>query len=120
MLYKGACISVRGQADKPALKGACWRPRMMLLCGAASGCLSTGITFPMDTIRRRMQIQNLHIDAQHRLTARQQLIHLVKDEGLGSLYQGLTPEMLKVIPMVGTMFLVYEWSKEMLDVKHNR
>jgi hypothetical protein len=28
--------------------------------------------------------------------------------------------MLKVIPMVGTMFVVYEWSKEMLDVKHNR
>ena len=45
---------------------------------------------------------------------------LVTKEGLGSLYRGLTPELLKVIPMVGTMFTVYEWSKELLDVKHNR
>ncbi|KAL3945289.1 MAG: hypothetical protein SGBAC_000637 [Bacillariaceae sp.] len=93
---------------------------LTVLCGATSGCMSTAITFPMDTIRRRMQIQNLHIDVEHRLSSRQQLMHLVKDEGLLSLYRGITPEMLKVIPMVGTMFVVYEWSKEMLDVKHNR
>ncbi|CAJ1966778.1 unnamed protein product [Cylindrotheca closterium] len=93
---------------------------LTVLCGATSGCMSTTLTFPMDTIRRRMQIQNLHIAAEHRLTSRQQLMRLVKDEGLISLYRGLTPEMLKVIPMVGTMFVVYEWSKEMLDVKHNR
>ena len=93
---------------------------LTVLCGAASGCLATGITFPMDTIRRRMQIQNLHVDEAHRLSSRQQFLKLVNQEGLKSLYRGLTPEMLKVIPMVGTMFLVYEWSKEMLDVKHNR
>ena len=93
---------------------------LTVLCGAASGCLATGVTFPMDTVRRRMQIQNLHIDPEHRLTSRQQFLHLVNQEGLKSLYRGLTPEMIKVIPMVGTMFLVYEWSKEMLDVKHNR
>jgi hypothetical protein len=93
---------------------------MTVLCGAASGCLATGITFPMDTIRRRMQIQNLHIDPEHRLTSRQQLTNLVRHEGLGSLYRGITPEMMKVIPMVGTMFVVYEWSKEILNVKHNR
>jgi hypothetical protein len=93
---------------------------MTVLCGAASGCLATGITFPMDTIRRRMQIQNLHIEPEHRLTSRQQLTNLVRHEGLGSLYRGITPEMMKVIPMVGTMFVVYEWSKEILNVKHNR
>ena len=93
---------------------------LTVLCGAASGCLSTLITFPMDTIRRRMQIQNLHIPPEDRLSSRQQLVKLLTSEGLGSLYRGLTPELLKVIPMVGTMFLVYEWSKDVLDVKHNR
>ena len=93
---------------------------LTVLCGAASGCLSTCITFPMDTIRRRMQIQALHIPPAERLTSRQQFSNLLKNEGLGSLYRGLTPELLKVIPMVGTMFVVYEWSKEVLDVKHNR
>ena len=69
---------------------------------------------------KTMQIQNLHVPLGERLTSRQQFMHLVKDEGLTSVYRGLTPELLKVIPMVGTMFVVYEWSKELLNVKHNR
>jgi solute carrier family 25 (mitochondrial phosphate transporter), member 23/24/25/41 len=93
---------------------------LTVLCGAASGFFSTCVTFPMDTIRRRMQIQNLHVPLGERLTSRQQFLRLVKDEGLTSVYRGLTPELLKVIPMVGTMFVVYEWSKELLNVKHNR
>jgi len=93
---------------------------LTVLCGACSGCLATGITFPMDTIRRRMQIQNLHVDPEHRLTSLQQFSQLTRHEGLSSLYRGLTPEMMKVIPMVGTMFVVYEWSKDLLNVKHNR
>jgi solute carrier family 25 phosphate transporter 23/24/25/41 len=67
-----------------------------------------------------MQIQNLHVDVEDRLTSRQQFTNLVTKEGLRSVYRGLTPELLKVIPMVGTMFMVYEWSKDVLDVKHNR
>jgi solute carrier family 25 (mitochondrial phosphate transporter), member 23/24/25/41 len=89
-------------------------------CGAFSGFVATSLTFPFDTIRRRMQIQNLHVDPEHRLSSAEQLLRLIRTEGLTSLYRGLTPEMLKVIPMVGTMFLVYEWSKDVLDVKHNR
>jgi len=93
---------------------------LTVFCGACSGCFATIITFPMDTIRRRMQIQNLHVDTQHQLTSQEQLMRLVKDEGLGSVYRGLKPELLKVIPMVGTMFLVYEYSKDILNVEHNR
>ena len=93
---------------------------LTVLCGACSGCFATIITFPMDTIRRRMQIQNLHFDPEHRLTSYEQLMRLVREEGRWSLYRGIKPEMLKVIPMVGTMFTVYEWSKDILNVKHNR
>jgi solute carrier family 25 phosphate transporter 23/24/25/41 len=93
---------------------------LTVLCGAASGIAATGLTFPMDTIRRRMQIQNLHFSPANRLTSAQQFSRLVFQEGLSSLYRGLAPEMMKVVPMVGTMFVVYEWSKEFLDVKHNR
>ena len=86
---------------------------LTVLCGAASGSLGTLLTFPMDTIRRRMQIQNLHASS---LSMQQLLYNLVHKEGLSSLYRGLTPELLKVIPMVSTMFMVYEWSKELLNV----
>ena len=93
---------------------------LTIMCGAASGFLATCITFPMDTIRRRMQIQNLHIPPEERMSSLQQFTKLVRHEGLSSLYRGLTPEILKVIPMVGTMFVVYEWTKEMLNVRHDR
>jgi len=65
---------------------------LTLLCGAASGILSTLVTFPMDTIRRRMQVQNLHVAPENRLTSRQQFYQLVTKEGLLSVYRGLTPE----------------------------
>lgn len=90
--------------------------QLTLMCGAASGILSTVVTFPFDTIRRRMQIQNLHIPMEQRLTGRQQIVSLITKEGLGGIYRGLTPELLKVVPMVGTMFVVYEFAKEQLNV----
>lgn len=94
---------------------------LTVACGAASGILGTLLTFPMDTIRRRMQVQNLHIaDAARRMNSQQQFQHLVHKEGLRALYRGLTPELLKVIPMVGTMFVVYEQAKEILNVTHER
>jgi solute carrier family 25 (mitochondrial phosphate transporter), member 23/24/25/41 len=89
---------------------------LTLLCGAASGILSTLVTFPFDTVRRRMQIQNLHIPPGERLTAVQQAQHVFMKEGWVGLYRGLTPELMKVVPMVGTMFLVYEVTREALDV----
>jgi len=88
---------------------------LTLYCGACSGAFSTLITFPADTIRRRMQIQNLHIPEGERLTARQQAVAMLEREGFLSMYRGLTPELLKVIPMVGTMFVVYEWTKENIN-----
>ena len=93
---------------------------LTVLCGAASGILATCVTFPMDTVRRRMQIQSLHVPAVERLNAQQHFFQIVQKEGLAGMYRGLTPELLKVVPMVGTMFLVYEWTKELLNVRHNR
>lgn len=94
--------------------------RLTLLCGAASGTLSTLVTFPFDTIRRRMQIQNLHIVEAERMTSVEQVRYLVRQEGVRGLYRGLTPELIKVIPMVGTMFTVYEFLKQHLHVEDKR
>ena len=89
---------------------------LTLFCGAFSGILSTLVTFPFDTVRRRMQIQNLHIPEEEQLTARQQARSVLQKEGIVGLYRGLTPELMKVVPMVGTMFLVYEVTKDVLNV----
>jgi hypothetical protein len=45
-----------------------------LFCGAASGMTSTILTYPCDTIRRRMQIQSLHIQTEMNIQHNFQLI----------------------------------------------
>jgi hypothetical protein len=88
---------------------------LTLLCGAASGTFSTLLTFPFDTVRRRMQIQGQHVPRpEDRLTGLQMIRTLLKKDGMKGFYRGLTPEVMKVVPMVGTMFTVYELLKEKL------
>ena len=70
--------------------------QLTLLCGAASGTLATLVTYPFDTIRRRMQIQNLHVAPENRMTAFQQMSKLLRHEGVHGIYRGLTPEIIKV------------------------
>lgn len=94
--------------------------KLTLLCGAASGTLSTLVTFPFDTVRRRMQIQNLHLPVEKRLSGMGQIRMLMQNEGIRGIYRGLTPELLKVVPMVGTMFTVYEFLKVQLNVETGR
>lgn len=91
--------------------------QLTLMCGAVSGTTSTLVTFPFDTVRRRMQIQSLHFLPEERLSGIQMIWQLLKKDGIKGFYRGLTPEILKVVPMVGSMFTVYEFMKEKLDVK---
>lgn len=87
---------------------------LTLAFGAASGTLSTLVTFPFDTVRRRMQVQGQHIVLEERLTAIQMMRSLLKKDSIKGFYRGLTPEVMKVVPMVGTMFTVYELLKDTL------
>jgi len=91
--------------------------QLTLMCGAASGILSTLVTFPFDTVRRRMQIQSLHFAPHEQISGVQMMRRLFKSDGLKGFYRGITPEVLKVIPMVSTMFTVYEMLKDKLNVK---
>ena len=90
---------------------------LTLGCGALSGIASTLTTFPFDTVRRRMQIQNLHLEVSERRTGPEQLRAILTQEGVKGMYRGLPPELLKVVPMVGTMFLAYEYMKDLLQVR---
>jgi len=87
---------------------------LTLAFGAASGTMSTLITFPFDTVRRRMQIQGQHFAKDERVTGVQMIRTIMKNDGMKSFYRGLTPEILKVVPIVGTMFTTYELLKEKL------
>lgn len=84
---------------------------LTLACGAVSGIMSTVLTFPFDTVRRRMQIQG---QIGLKLTGSEMIHSMYKKDGMKGFYRGITPEILKVVPMVGTMFTVYELLKDEL------
>ena len=84
---------------------------LTLACGAVSGIMSTVLTFPFDTVRRRMQIQG---QIGLKLTGSEMIRSMYKKDGMKGFYRGITPEILKVVPMVGTMFTVYELLKDEL------
>ncbi|KAI3474411.1 hypothetical protein Pfo_029272 [Paulownia fortunei] len=76
-----------------------------LACGSVSGVASSTATFPLDLVRRRMQLEG----AGGR--ARTHYPH----EGLRGLYRGIMPEYYKVVPSVGIVFMTYETLKKLLS-----
>ncbi|SNX83494.1 related to mitochondrial carrier protein [Melanopsichium pennsylvanicum] len=89
-------------------------------CGALAGSISQTLTYPLDVLRRRMQVAGMK-DSQEKLgykdrNAINAIQNIVKAEGVTGLYRGLLPNLLKVAPSIGTSFLTYEAVKGFLEV----
>ena len=93
---------------------------------AAMGCLASGTTvcimIPLDTIKTRLVTQTAS-------TATDKMykgivdcaVRIVREEGAKSLYRGLAPRLVSVVPMIGIQFGVYEFMKKvMLDREKTR
>ncbi|CAO1623007.1 unnamed protein product [Sympodiomycopsis kandeliae] len=83
---------------------------MKLSCGALAGSISQTITYPLDVLRRRMQVagmknSKLGYSDKNAIDA---IRNILKRDGVLGLYRGLWPNLLKVAPSIGTSFLVYE------------
>ncbi|RMX46570.1 hypothetical protein pdam_00021583 [Pocillopora damicornis] len=86
-----------------------------------SGCLAAAVakvtlSFPFDTIRKKMQAQsktlpnNGGVDVQFKgMTGA--LVQTVKVNGITGLWRGLSANLLKIAPNAGIMFLSFEYSK---------
>ncbi|MQL72647.1 hypothetical protein Taro_004994 [Colocasia esculenta] len=86
-----------------------------LACGSLSGIASSTVTFPLDLVRRRMQLEGAAGRARiynNGLFAT--FGHIFKNEGFRGLYRGILPEYYKVVPSVGIVFLTYESLKSFM------
>lgn len=91
-----------------------------LLCGSVSGAISATITFPLDLVRRRLQMQgfggsrareyNGFLDAFRSIWAR---------EGLRGFYHGIIPEYFKVVPGVAIAFGTFETLKRAMGLRRS-
>jgi solute carrier family 25 (mitochondrial phosphate transporter), member 23/24/25/41 len=83
-----------------------------LLSGSTSAVLSSLLTFPADTIRKRLQSSREAVKD----GILKELGSIVRHNGsvLG-LYKGIAPELLRVMPMAGITFGTYELVMNLLD-----
>ncbi|CAH0489834.1 unnamed protein product [Peronospora farinosa] len=89
-----------------------------LLCGGTAGIVSSLVTFPIDVVRRRLQISAIHAEnAGIRPTATGIATDLIRTQGVSGFYRGLTPELMKVVPMVGITFGTFERLKKVLTME---
>lgn len=81
-----------------------------LSTGAFAGFVSQTVSYPLEVIRRRMQVGGVVGDG-HRLTMIEVARSIQADKGFKGFFVGLGIGYVKVIPMVATSFYVYERMK---------
>ncbi|KNH09778.1 RNA 3'-terminal phosphate cyclase [Perkinsela sp. CCAP 1560/4] len=91
--------------------------RMSILIGAASSTTAQIVTYPLNLVRLRMQVQGMS----GRPVLYKNMLHcfcsIIRKEGYRGLYRGLLPNLLKGVPSSTTMYVVFMSTKNFL--KHN-
>lgn len=84
-------------------------PLRSFISGASAGFIATALTYPLDLLRTKFVAQD---DSKKiYLGVRQALGLVVKREGFGGLYKGLSPTLLQIMPAMGVAFFSYEYIK---------
>ncbi|CAI0427352.1 unnamed protein product [Linum tenue] len=85
-------------------------------CGSLSGIAASTATFPIDLVRRRMQLEGAGGQARVYTGGLVGAFgQIIKNEGLRGFYRGILPEYYKVVPGVGIVFMTYETLKTVLS-----
>ncbi|XP_060206887.1 mitochondrial adenine nucleotide transporter ADNT1-like isoform X1 [Lycium barbarum] len=98
-------------------------------CGAVAGTIGQTVAYPLDVIRRRMQMggwknagsvvigdgkSKAPVEYSGMIDAFRKT---VRHEGVGALYKGLVPNSVKVVPSIAIAFVSYEVVKDILGVE---
>ncbi|XP_058068903.1 mitochondrial carrier protein CoAc1 [Magnolia sinica] len=93
---------------------------MRLSCGALAGLFGQTFTYPLDVVRRQMQVQSMQSsiqqgDPEFRSTM-QGLTTIVHRQGWRQLFAGLSINYVKIVPSVAIGFTAYDMMKSWLRV----
>ncbi|KAG0177423.1 hypothetical protein DFQ29_004837 [Apophysomyces sp. BC1021] len=129
-LYRGLWPTTLGVAPYVALNFQCYEglkaymippnsdqpsTTRKLICGALAGSIAQTITYPLDVLRRRMQVTGM-ASMEYKYTGTWDAIRtMIQKEGVKSMYKGLIPNYLKVAPAIGVSFVTYEWCKDAMQ-----
>ena len=114
-------------AQRGAAAGEDCAPRLSAAAasaiGVASKLLASGVTYPSQVLRARLQQRReAHAEAAAAAAAEEggawrTLRGLLQREGLRGLYKGWVPNVLRVLPSSALTFLVYEKASQALDAR---
>ncbi|XP_041364991.1 mitochondrial thiamine pyrophosphate carrier-like [Gigantopelta aegis] len=99
-------------------------PVESFFCGTGAGFLSKMIVYPLDVIKKRLQIQGFEKARKNFGTFHTYYgflhccRHIVLNEGIRGLYKGLLPSVLKAGVVSGTIFCVYDQIIAVLILLH--
>ncbi|XP_022750084.1 mitochondrial carrier protein CoAc1-like isoform X1 [Durio zibethinus] len=93
---------------------------MRLSCGALAGLLGQTFTYPLDVVRRQMQVESLQCstiqgDTRYRNTL-DGLTTIVRNQGWRQLFAGLSINYIKIVPSVAVGFAAYDMMKAWLRI----
>lgn len=92
-------------------------PVANMLIGAAAGLVAQTVSYPLEVIRRRMQVGGLtNPDPRAWLTFAEVVRRIWRTSGWRGFYVGLGIGYVKIVPMTATSFTVWQWGKRVLDV----
>ncbi|CAM8961657.1 unnamed protein product [Rhodiola kirilowii] len=91
---------------------------MRLSCGALAGLFGQTFTYPLDVVRRQMQVENLQPangGARYKNTM-EGLTTIVRTQGWRQLFAGLSINYIKIVPSVAIGFTAYDTMKSWLHI----
>lgn len=113
--YRGLGASMAGIAPYMALELACYDllPQEMpsFARGFTSALIATVSCYPLDTIRRRIQLE-----ASKAIPWEAAAAAILAEEGLGGMYRGFIPNAIKNLPNKGVKLTVFDKAKKALLV----
>ncbi|MQM08410.1 hypothetical protein Taro_041266 [Colocasia esculenta] len=132
-LYRGICPTLIGILPYAGLKFYIYEELkshvpekhqesigLRLACGALAGLFGQTLTYPLDVVRRQMQVESQQMSVQQndlRVNSTMQgLSTIIRRQGWRQLFAGLSLNYLKVVPSVAIGFTVYEHMKTLLQV----
>ncbi|XP_040999008.1 mitochondrial carrier protein CoAc1-like [Juglans microcarpa x Juglans regia] len=92
---------------------------MRLSCGALAGLFGQTFTYPLDVVRRQMQVESLQPSVQGNARYRNTLEGLtviVRNQGWRQLFAGLSINYMKIVPSVAIGFTAYDMMKFWLQI----
>lgn len=107
--------TLRQPKNAPEGKAAPLQSWAELLAGGVAGLVSQTSSYPLEVIRRRMQVGGAVGDG-HRLRIAETAALIMKERGVSGFFVGLTIGYVKVVPMVAVSFYSYERLKTLLGI----